>query len=174
MSRFDFDGDDGDRSITWGMWMHNVRRSLASKKGQERLREFKAALEAVPGHRLVDDWIADMEGDVCAIGALAAYKRVQETGKPWAEVTADLNQQFHPILEPFNTRSGQVIELFAEPERTDAWETQRLGMQECGLNRTLAWYLAYQNDEGDFYAAGPEERWQNAYEWVCKQLGEAA
>lgn len=161
MSRFDFD-DDGERHITWQMWQWNLTRALHSKNGHEKLREFRDALMAVPGHRLVRDKVATIEGEVCAIGAFAAFKQTQN-GKSWAEATADLNQRLHPVSE-----------WWVGEDETDAWSTQYVGIRECGLNATLAWQLAYQNDE-EFVAAGtPEELWQATYDWVRDRLAENA
>jgi hypothetical protein len=167
VSRFDID-DDGE-GIPWALWHHNLTRALASGKGKAALHEFRDALLAVPGHRLIRDRIADLDGDVCAIGAFAAYKRVQK-GVTWAEATADLNQEFHPVFEPFRGRDGLLYGENWSDSETDASTTQHLGMAECGLNSTLAWFLGYQNDEGDFRGRSPEEQWQNAYDWVSAQL----
>jgi hypothetical protein len=166
MSRFEYD-DDGEPHITWQMWQWNLDRALVSDKGQAKLREFREALLAVPGHRLVSDQIATLEGDVCAIGAFAAYKRTLK-GQPWAEATADLNQEFHPVSDATWRRHSGRWEV-----ETDGFATQELGMRECGLNSTLAWHLGQQNDE-DFGHMSPEHRWQRTYDWVCEQLADAA
>lgn len=168
VSRFDID-DDGEQQISWEMWQWNLSRALASTKGQARLREFRDALLAVPGHRLVRSSIATPDGDVCAIGAFAAHKRTQR-GSTWAEATADLNQTYHPV-QSRTKRDGSQYEFV---EEADAWQTQDVGVRECGLNRTLAWHLGYQNDESFYGARTPEQLWQATYDWVCKQLGEPA
>jgi len=166
VSRFDYD-DDGERHITARMWEWNLSRALTSAKGQARLKEFKQALLAVPGHRLATDRIATLDGDVCAIGAYAAYKRMQQ-GQTWAEATADLNQTFHPLSHSiWKDGSEHVYE-----DEADAWQTQELGMRECGLNATLAWFIGYANDEGEFWALHPEQRWWKAYAWTCERLAE--
>jgi hypothetical protein len=167
MSRFDLD-DDGERHITPEMWQWNLSRALASAKGQKKLREFRDVLLAVPGHRLIDGKIATLDGEVCAVGAFAAYKRTQR-GQTWADATADLNQTFHSV-EHFRTSRGDAEMVYEDD--ANAWQTQELGMRECGLNSTMAWFLGYANDEGQFVARTPEKRWQRAYIWVCRQLGE--
>jgi hypothetical protein len=50
-------------------------RSIKSKKGQAALRELEQALLALPSKRLIAHELEDAEGEVCAIGALAKYRK---------------------------------------------------------------------------------------------------
>ena len=158
MSRFDYD-DDGDHVITWEMIQWNLKRHIASPKGQAKLREFRDALLAIPGRRLIDGALVN-EGDVCAIGAFAAYKRVQQ-GLDWPAAVEAIRDLYQP-----KTHWGWL-------EDSDAYTTQDAGVRECGLTRTLAWQLAWQNDE-TLDRLTPEQRWQAMYDWTCKQIREVA
>lgn len=155
MSRFDFDDDGNDHQITWEMMQWNLDRHLKSAKGQAKLREFRAALLAVPDRRLIDGDLA-WQSDVCAIGAYAAYKRMQQ-GLDWPTAVQAIRDQYQPDMPPWG------------PPVIDAYETQDIGIRECGLNRTLAWMLAYRNDE-TLSERTPEQRWQDMYDWACKKL----
>lgn len=154
MSRFDYD-DDGDPAITWEMIQWNLKRHLASPKGQSKLREFRDALVAMPVHRLIDGDLAS-HGDVCAIGAFAAYKRTQQ-GSDWQTAVQAIHDEYQPDTLP------------GGPWSVDALETMDVGVRECGLTRTLAWQLAWQNDES-FDHQTPERRWQAMYDWTCKHI----
>lgn len=159
MSRFDFDYAPGEgHQITWEMTEYNLKRHLATEKGKAKLREFRDALLAMPDHRLITSNLATKEGEVCAIGAYAAYKRVQQ-GTDWPHAVELIRELYQP-----DSQWGWQIEI-------DAFETQDVGVRECGLTRTLAWLLAYQNDETYGYDS-PEDRWQKTLAWVSRQLGE--
>lgn len=150
MSRFSDDGDE--TGLTPEMWWHNIDLAIKGKRGQKALRELLQALEAVPGHVLVRDYLADDErGVACAVGAYAAYKRIA-TGKAnsWGEALHALRQQYG--YEP------------------DGYEMGVIGKAETGMTTTLAQHLAYQNDEGHWRAKTPEELWQVTYDWVKSQL----
>lgn len=156
MSRFDF--DDDEHAISWEMVQWNLSRHIGTARGQAKLHEFREALLAVPGHRLISSNLATEEGDVCAIGAFAAYKRSLQ-GKDWGEAVQEVRALYQPP-----SKWGWADEV-------DAFTTQDAGVRECGLNRTLAWMLAYMNDE-DFGGLKPEARWQRMYDWVSERLVE--
>lgn len=65
--------DDEDRPGQFALWNANCRRSLKSKAGQRSLREFEAALVAMPAKRLIHGRLVDGD-DVCAVGAYARHK----------------------------------------------------------------------------------------------------
>lgn len=157
MSRFDFD-DNGDPRITWEMMAWNLRRHIATAKGQAKLREFRDALLAMPARRLISSDLATKDGDVCAIGAFAAYRRMQN-GKDWHGAVEAVRELYQPTT------------IWGWDAEADAFTTQDAGVRECGLNRTLAWTLGYMNDE-DFGGLLPEQRWQRMYAWVCGRLSE--
>jgi hypothetical protein len=155
VSRF---GDDGDGDLPAVFWQIDLHRALTSGRGQRILRDIKAGLLAMPERRLVeshivqegawrDDDSREIEG-VCAVGAYAAWLKVQ-AGATWANAFADLADRW----------GG---------EQDAHWNTVQLG-RSLGLARTVAYELAYVNDEY-FGGMAPEDRWHAVLDWVRAQL----
>lgn len=153
MSRF-WDGDgDNERPPHW--WEIDLQRALTSGRGQRFLKEIEAALLAMPKHELAEGYIVEpmdfdegIIGNVCAVGAYAAYRQVQQ-GKTW-------NQAFSDLAEKWGG------------EQDDHWNTQQLG-RSLGLTRTVAYELAWQNDE-QFGDLPPDERWREMLRWVRSKI----
>lgn len=66
--------DEEDRPGQFALWDANVKRSIRGKRGQAALREFEAALLAMPEKRLIRDLLTNEDGEVCAIGCYARHK----------------------------------------------------------------------------------------------------
>jgi len=66
--------DEEDFPGQFFLWEANCRRSISGCKGQTALRELEAALLALPTKRLIRGYL-ESNGDVCAVGALARYKK---------------------------------------------------------------------------------------------------
>jgi hypothetical protein len=161
MSRFDVDYDsEGPNTV--GLWRSSLQRAINSARGQRLLREIEAALLAMPEHKLIADEIAhavdwDEDGDpideprvigVCVVGAYAAHQRARDEGVSWARAVFDLAEEL----------GGEV----------DCWETQELGVS-LGMARTIAWELAYVNDER-FGGLTDECRWEAVLGWVRERI----
>lgn len=90
------------------------------------------------------------EGEgVCAVGAMLWHRKVKAGVDP-AEAFASL-----PGL-PGEGSDGLD-------------ETASLAKQEAGLTYTLAWELAYRNDE-TYDRKTPEERWEAFVAWIDREL----
>ena len=200
MSRYsDYDDYEGEpeQILAQGRWEHNARVALKGKRGRQALRDLREALMALPERRLIEGAVCtvaadqrrariaaegraawerlnpqwrtaepDLEGvevfdahvrsdgeGVCAVGALVWYRKVKAGADP-AEAFASL-----PDLAD---------------EGTDALEeTAHLAKEEAGLTFTLAWELAYRNDE-TFSRRTPEERWTDFVEWIDRELAKDA
>ena len=70
-SGYSEDCDDHWQAI---MWRGAVASAIRGKRGQEFLREMLAALDAVESHRLIADNLKTKDGEVCALGAVAAAR----------------------------------------------------------------------------------------------------
>lgn len=92
---------------------------------------------------------------VCAIGAFAWYQKVKAGMDP-AEAFSSL-----PLVHDGDPDGGDQL-----------GETAEIGKQ-AGLVYTLAWELAYRNDE-TYRAMTPEERWTAFVAWIDKELATAA
>jgi hypothetical protein len=74
MSRSGYTDDCGDGSLN--LWRANVRRAIQGKRGQAFLREMADALDAMPVKELVADELVRDNDHVCALGAVAASRRL--------------------------------------------------------------------------------------------------
>jgi hypothetical protein len=53
-----------------GLWRANVRRTIASKRGQAFLHELRDALDAMPAKRLIQEELVTPDGECCTMGAV--------------------------------------------------------------------------------------------------------
>jgi hypothetical protein len=199
MSRFsDYDDFEGlpEQILAQGRWERNARAVLKSRRGRNALAELREALLALPEPKLI-------EGAVCTVGAagrrdrhVAEATRAWEAAKPsWRTVSPWTDEA--DKLDALVQRDGEGVcavgayawyrkvkagmdpaEAFASlpdvaEEGTDALsDTAYLG-KEAGMVFTLAWELAYRNDE-TFGRMTPEERYTAFLEWTDAQLGAEA
>lgn len=145
MSRFEYCDDEG--GITWGLWEQMVSRALGGQRGQRALAEFEDALLALPEPKLIEGNLASDDG-VCAIGAFVAHKRAKHEGIDMAAAMAAM-----PHSEDYE----------------DIHETAYAG-KRAGLTHTVAWHMAYLNDE-QFREATPEQRYEALLAWVRRAQG---
>jgi hypothetical protein len=178
MSRYgdDYDGDNypNANALFWA----NADRALKGKRGRKVLADLREALLALPEPRLIDSalctvspekraeefpeawmrrsWLADQQDGpgegVCAIGALLWHRKVKAGMDP-AEAFDSL-----PTLP--DTDYGLE-------------DTADLAVTEAGLAYSLAWNLAYRNDE-TFEGMTPEERHAAFLAWIDRELAEVA
>lgn len=197
MSRFsDYDDYEGEpeQILAYGRWQHNAQTALKGKRGRRALRELREALMALPEHRLI-------EGAMCTVGsdqrrakaiadetarcaaftgsyqpvpnlavAEALARKVELHGEGVCGIGAYLwYQKVKAGADPHEAFASLPTVLDAEDENT-LDETAYLG-QDAGLTFTLAWELAYRNDE-TYRAMTPEERWSAFVAWIDQELAE--
>ena len=176
MSRYGDDHDGEDFPNQAALWEASYQRALKGRRGRETLADLREALTALPDKRLIGSalctvgadkrreeigrwgrqeftWLIEEQGEgVCAIGAYLWHKQVKAGADP-ARAFASL-----PTL--LDTDS-------------DLWETAALA-RDAGVAITLAWRLAYRNDE-TFGGMTPEERYAAFIAWIDRELaGDAA
>ena len=198
MSRYsDYDEYEGEpeQILAQGRWEHNARTALKGKRGRQALRELREALIALPEHRLIEGAVctvgAEQRRDRIAEQERAIWERMNpqwRTPEPNLEGVADLDALIRPQGEGVCAIGALVwhrkvkagmdpAEAFASlpdlaDEGTDALqETAHLAKEEAGLTFTLAWELAYRNDE-TYGRKTPEERWTAFIEWIDRELAE--
>jgi hypothetical protein len=88
---------------------------------------------------------------VCAIGAYLWYQRVK--------AGAGAAEAFDAVPTVFGVDGSDPLD-----------ETAHLG-RDAGLTFTLAWELAYRNDE-TYERMTPEERWEAFVAWIDRELAE--
>lgn len=146
MSRYSDFYSEATYSNAGELWSSNVLRALRSPRGRKALTELREALLRLNNKRLITDRLYD-GADVCAIGAYAVYKQIQEGTDPW-EAFELLPREIEPLEE-----------------------TANIGTQ-YGLTKTLAWEVAYRNDE-TYGRQTPEQRYQTFLRWLDRELGSA-
>lgn len=187
MSRVGDSDYDQEYNNQGDLWWANVRRALGGKRGRKALAELREALIHLPEKRLIEGALGRIEyvdneagpevaavapgqvgcfdepgpeeftqtvrlpggqkasGSVCAVGAFIWWKRIKAGEEP-ERVLNDLD--------------GKAED--------DLWETAYAG-QRAGLAYTLAWALAYRNDE-EYGGISDEERYARTLNWVDRQL----
>jgi hypothetical protein len=152
MSRFGGDGDDSYMPIA--LWYQAVRRALQGRRGQAALLELRDALESMPTKRLISSTLC-AEGDVCALGCLAAHRGVLD---PTEQSPV---QPFHPDHD------------------VEAWEVAEWARDTLDVTYALAMHIQWQNDEGGWETyvqrggpETPEQRYERVLTWVREQIGE--
>lgn len=151
MSRFS-EYDDYEESFNneAALYAANTRRALKGKRGQAFLKEMEAALVALPEKRLIEGAVC-VEGQVCAIGALA-LKRQMDAGK---DIKAALDW----------------LEEEAPPqEEGNAEETANFALHHLGVMERLAFKMAHINDDGG-YKETPEQRYERVLKWIRSKIG---
>lgn len=200
MSRYnDYDDYDGEpeQILAQGRWEHNARVALKGKRGRKALTDLREALEALPQKRLIEGavctvgaqqrrerWIAE------AVRSWEAMKPEWRIGGPWtdeADKLEDLVQHegegvcaVGALIWHRKVKAGaDPAEAFAalpdlHDEGSDGLsETADLAKREAGLTYTLAWELAYRNDE-TFGQMTPEERYTAFLAWIDRELAGAS
>lgn len=152
--------DEEDRPGQFALWSANCRRSLQGKAGQRELREFEAALLALPDKRLIRGKLMDEDGGVCAIGCYARHKGLDLS-------TVDLEDE------------SDEVGIAAGMPRLVAW--QIVALNDITLN--TVWEKAegpIQRGYGSYHGGialvrdmTPEERYEKVLSWVRQQLGKS-
>ncbi len=147
-----FGGDDWDEARQ-ALWDNAVRRATRSKRGQQVLHEIEDALLALPEKRLIEGLLCDGTG-VCAVGALAAHRKVLD-GLTWEQAFTALDE------------SGSW-----DPEDDDypsIDDTAQFAEQHLKMAFSLAWDVAFTNDEL-LGGLTPERRYERVLAWVRKRI----
>lgn len=80
--RISYSDDEEDFPGQYALWQANCQRSIRGKAGQKSLRELETALLALPEKRLIADELENVDGEVCAIGALKKHRGVDVVSDP--------------------------------------------------------------------------------------------
>lgn len=150
MSRFNSDDYDEEFANQGELWSANVQRHLKGAKGQAVLRELRDVLLALPEKKLINGRLADEQGCVCTVGALAAHRGVSL-------------QELADLVKP-DPRWGDIDSYDAEIRTLD------LG-HRIGLKEVMSVTLAARND--DWRAPmneTDEERYERVLKWVESAL----
>jgi len=184
VSRFEDVWEDCDGTIPPQLWDQIVSNALSGRRGQAALAELEEALLALPEKKLVEGHLA-AEGSVCAVGAFVAAQKAKREGLDFAAAVEALNEAAldcwcghskaaHHSAPCSGERwdGGTCTCSGYDPEYEGAHDTVEAG-RAAGLTWSVAWHLAYLNDE-EFGDATPEERYQRVLAWVQTARGRRA
>lgn len=145
MSRSSYSDDYGDDFPGQiNLYRANVERSIRSKDGQARLRELKAALEALPTKALEAEIFAEGTREqprVCALGAWALHRSGGDIEAAHAMVPLDGDDH-------------------------DTYEA----LKDYGWPRLVVMEAIYENDEGTWNIQTPEQRYAYMMRWLDANL----
>lgn len=145
MSRITYNEcNDLESLLAAGRWEAREKKVMNGRPALRSFRELEAALSALPRKRLIEGEACDGL-DVCAVGALALYRRVQ-AGEHRGVVIADLTWEYG--LEERSTVSLGELQ---------------------GLTNTLSWIIVERNDER-YWNMTPEERYDGVLTWVRENI----
>jgi hypothetical protein len=160
-------------------WQTNARRALKGKRGKKALAELREALLHLPEKKLIaralctvnpekrrpapystapigvanwriqdfDSLVSEVGEGVCAIGAFLWWKQVKAGKTP------------EEAFDALPTHADTDVDI-----SETAWEGHK-----AGLVYSLAWELAYRNDE-TYEDITAEERYTRFLEWIEKEL----
>ena len=179
MSRFDYDDGEG---MPWGLWKSAISNALAGRRGQKALADMEEALLALPKPSLIEGYLVH-DGQVCAVGALVAHQQAKEQGIDIAAVIEAMdtglacgcghNRAAHRddgcIGKSDWRPRGACSCTGYEPDFEDPEQTAQAG-ERVGLRYSVAWHLAWLNDE-EFRDLSPEERFIRMLAWVRRAQG---
>ena len=149
MSRSNYSDDFGDDFPgQMEFYRANVRRSIASKAGQARLRELRDALRALPVKALEAGIFAAGGREAPMVCALGAWALDRAGGDPF--------------------KAAAAVPYGADDDET------AVALEPSGWPRLVVLETVWVNDEGSYRAETPEQRYVRVLAWVESQIVEVA
>jgi hypothetical protein len=127
--------DDIDQ---WALirWRGAVKQAIRGKRGQRLLKDLLAALDAMPGKRLIVGEFID-SGDYCALGVLGAARGLPIEQIDLESIDRDAREE---IAEMFGVSRALVAEIMYEND--ELYQTP-----EARWSRMRAWVASKIKDE---------------------------
>lgn len=128
----------------------------------------KSGLAYVPGY----DWVSYLREGRADLHRELASAIEQDRGEGCCAIAAYIwHQKVKAGMNPQEAFASLPTVFSGDEDCGDPLgETAELGKQ-AGLTYTLAWELAYRNDE-TYQALTPEERWSEFIQWIDEELAE--
>ena len=185
MSRY-VEGDwesDEFWQLHMGRWDRNMRVAVTSKRGQQALRDLRAALLALPEKRLIS-------GALCTVGMSKDIEQdkaeVAAGQRSWrwtCDLEADIARDggegvcaIGALLWHANVKKGmdptaafEELPLIYSGDGNGLDGTAREAAARTSMTMTLAWMCAYENDE-TFRECTPEERYEKYLAWLDTKI----
>jgi hypothetical protein len=199
----EYDGYEGEPEeiLAMGRWEHNARTALKGKRGRKALAGLREALMALPEHKLIEGAMCTVGAAERKAALLAEAERSKaflDEHYAGRYSPAALDTSYADELARRVERDGEGVcavaayvwwrkvkagadpaEAFASlPDLPDEGsdglhETADLARDQAGMTFTLAWQLAYRNDE-TFGSMTPQERHAAFIAWIDRELASAA
>lgn len=183
MSRYCDDGDyDENFPNEAEFWRANAYRALKGRRGRKVLSDLRDALRNLPQKRLI-------EGALCTMGSeRRVAQAVAQNGAAETWHARSLQENIDEInhgegvcaigaylwWQKVKTGSNPVEAFDLLPTLLDddhsLEDTASLAKREANLVYSLAWDLAYRNDE--VFNGTPEERYERFLAWLDQELAE--
>lgn len=138
--------------LAYGRYRARVMSHLRGQYGRAGLIRLREALLAMPERKLAQGVVV-LNGECCAIGALAIHQHVQASGLSW-------------------DAAAIVVQAEIGTDYQDRLVSEDVGVQH-GLDALAASEVAYVNDEECYYRT-QEERWQDMVDWIDTLLAGGA
>lgn len=198
MSRFtEGDYDDETWALDMGRWERNSRAALKSKRGRKALAEIREALLALPEKRLIEGALCTVggaeripevtEAEVDRYSTplyRATWVReecedlrrqvAESTGRQGAGVCVNGALLWHRLVKDGMSPDEAFAALptvISADDGDPLAETAHIAEKDAGIAFTLAWNLAYRNDE-TYRDKTPEERYAAFLAWIEAELAE--
>ena len=135
-------------------WRQAVERAAKSKRGQQFMRDFRDALDAMPVKELVTRELRTPGGAVCALGAVGTHRNVD-------------------MSELLRAADDQDLEAWESDWECNVRENSDIMSEWFNIAPALVREVMYTNDEGNYSPENPAQRWQRMRRWVAEQIGES-
>jgi len=197
-----YEVDDEKAVLDQGRWEWNAWQALKGKRGRKALADLREALMALPEHRLIDSAMCTVGGAEMRVAKEFADTSAGRSARPggfdWSEYERIAQEDLRERLAEVISHDGEgvcaigafvwhkhvkagmdpaeafsLLPLLFDDADGDPMEETACAGKEAGLTYTLAYELAYRNDE-TYRNLTPEQRWAKFIEWIDAELASTA
>ncbi|WP_396615481.1 hypothetical protein ACHZ97_14495 [Lysobacter soli] len=123
-----------------GLWRGAVSSAIRSKRGQRLLRDFVAALDAMPDKKLGRGALSDSEGCMCSLGVVAAHRQIDFSDFNAGTDNYGYAYQAHSFSDRFDIANAMAREIMFENDEGGPWDS-RAETPEARWARMRAWAM---------------------------------
>lgn len=157
MSRHGYTEDEGDDPLEMGRWRGRVASTIRSKRGQAFLREVSAALDAIPGKRLISEELKTVDGEFCTLGAVGAVRGV--------DLEAIDPEDYDAVAAAFGIHPVMAQEIMWENDEQIS-RFDYIEVEICGPLHPRDLWRGHKRTVRVPAEHAAERRWQHMRDWV--------